>query len=220
MNRRNFLKYLTLSSIGIILYPDIIGQNLEEKKKKEKEILEDKLIDSYNEIKNKFEIKNNNYTILIDGENQKLYLTSNNKNDFKVHKTYNISTAKIGFGFKAQSCKTPTGIFQINKMYGDNLELGTIFSSKQNINVVAKILYKKPVKYHSTYMTSRLICLDGLDEDNKNTSSRCIYIHGTNKEYTIGTPNSHGCIRMKNSDIIELYNLINEGVYVNIKEKL
>jgi lipoprotein-anchoring transpeptidase ErfK/SrfK len=55
-----------------------------------------------------------------------------------------------------------------------------------------------------------------LEEENANSYQRYIYIHGTNHEDRIGTPASHGCVRMKNSDVAELYDLIPLGSSVQI----
>jgi len=55
-----------------------------------------------------------------------------------------------------------------------------------------------------------------LDESNANTRERYIYFHGTNQEDRIGTPASHGCIRLRNDDIRELFDLVSEGVTVEI----
>ncbi len=55
---------------------------------------------------------------------------------------------------------------------------------------------------------TRILRLDGLEEENSNSYERYIYIHGTNHEQAIGTPASHGCIRMKNKDIAELFELV------------
>lgn len=65
---------------------------------------------------------------------------------------------------------------------------------------------------------SRIIWLDGLEEHNANTRERFIYIHGTKHEDKIGSPASHGCIRMRNSDVIELFELIDEETPVLIHE--
>ena len=66
-------------------------------------------------------------------------------------------------------------------------------------------------------MTSRIINLEGCEEKNKYTYIRDIYIHGTSKEGLLGEPVSHGCIRMKNKEIIELCKIIKSGTYINIK---
>jgi lipoprotein-anchoring transpeptidase ErfK/SrfK len=65
---------------------------------------------------------------------------------------------------------------------------------------------------------SRILWLDGLEEDNANTRERFIYIHGTKHEDKIGRPASHGCIRMRNADMIELFDLVDEDTPVVIQE--
>ena len=64
---------------------------------------------------------------------------------------------------------------------------------------------------------SRILWLDGLDEHNANTRDRYIYIHGTRHEDKIGTPASCGCVRMRNADVIELFDLVDEGMPVVIE---
>ena len=64
---------------------------------------------------------------------------------------------------------------------------------------------------------SRILWLDGLDDQNANTRERFIYIHGTKHEDKIGTIASHGCVRMRNSDVIELFELVDEGTPVVIE---
>jgi lipoprotein-anchoring transpeptidase ErfK/SrfK len=65
---------------------------------------------------------------------------------------------------------------------------------------------------------SRILWLDGLDEDNANTRDRFIYIHGTKHEDKIGRAASHGCIRMRNADVIELFDLVEAETPVVIRE--
>jgi lipoprotein-anchoring transpeptidase ErfK/SrfK len=65
---------------------------------------------------------------------------------------------------------------------------------------------------------SRILWLDGLEEHNANTRERFIYIHGTKHENKIGEPASHGCIRMRNADVIELFDLVDEDTPVVIRE--
>lgn len=65
-------------------------------------------------------------------------------------------------------------------------------------------------------ITSRILWLDGIDQHNANTKQRYIYIHGTKHEDRIGRPDSHGCIRMRNADVIELFDLVQEGTHVRI----
>jgi lipoprotein-anchoring transpeptidase ErfK/SrfK len=63
---------------------------------------------------------------------------------------------------------------------------------------------------------SRILWLEGTDEENANTKDRYIYFHGTNREDLIGTPASHGCVRLRNVDIAELFDLIPIGTRVRI----
>ena len=66
-------------------------------------------------------------------------------------------------------------------------------------------------------ITSRILWLDGLDEHNANTRDRFVYIHGTKHEDKVGTPASHGCVRMRNEDVIELFEMVDEGAPVVIE---
>ena len=66
-------------------------------------------------------------------------------------------------------------------------------------------------------VTSRILWLDGLDEQNANTRDRFVYIHGTTHEDKIGTAASHGCVRMRNADVIELFEMVDDGTPVVIE---
>jgi lipoprotein-anchoring transpeptidase ErfK/SrfK len=65
---------------------------------------------------------------------------------------------------------------------------------------------------------SRILWLDGLDEHNANTRERFIYIHGTKHEDKIGSPASCGCVRMRNADVVELFDLVDHDTQVIIEE--
>lgn len=66
------------------------------------------------------------------------------------------------------------------------------------------------------HVLTRILWLGGLDPENRNTRDRYIYIHGTNQENLIGTPASHGCIRLRNADVITLFDAVEVGDYVEI----
>jgi L,D-transpeptidase YbiS len=68
----------------------------------------------------------------------------------------------------------------------------------------------------SDLITSRILWLDGLDEENALTRERYIYIHGTNQEQLIGQAASSGCIRMRNADVVRLFDLVGVGALVEI----
>jgi hypothetical protein len=122
-----------------------------------------------------------------------------------------VSTALKGMGFTQDSYRTPTGRFTISEKIGDGELIGTIF--KQRVPVGQWTLGDES---QSDLVLTRVIRLEGLDADNSNTLERCIYIHGTNREDKIGEPASQGCIRLKNVEMIELFDHVSEGMTLEI----
>ena len=129
-----------------------------------------------------------------------------------LQRRFVISTSKYGLGFEPGSQKTPTGRFRVESKWGDGAPLGEIFVSR-----VATGRIGAP-EDEADHVQTRILWLEGLDPENLNTHSRYIYIHGTNAEVFLGTPASHGCIRMSNSDVVELFNCVEVGASVHIGE--
>jgi lipoprotein-anchoring transpeptidase ErfK/SrfK len=127
-----------------------------------------------------------------------------------VVRTYPISSSRFGLGTEEGSLKTPLGRFRIAEKIGDGMPRGTIFRSRVPLGP------DDPLPDTEDLITSRILWLDGIDPDNANTKDRYIYIHGTKHENRIGEPDSHGCIRMLNADVIELFDLVQEGALVRI----
>ena len=125
---------------------------------------------------------------------------------------YPISSSRFGLGVEEGSMKTPLGRFRIAEKIGQGAPAGTIFQSRIPLNP------EDPLPLTEDWITSRILWLEGLDEQNANTKDRLIYIHGTKHEEKIGFPDSHGCIRMRNQDVIELFDLVEEGTLVAIEE--
>jgi lipoprotein-anchoring transpeptidase ErfK/SrfK len=125
--------------------------------------------------------------------------------------TYPVSTSRFGLGSKEGSMKTPTGRFRIAETIGDGMRLGTVFKSRRPVKATKKLLREEDL------IMTRILWLDGLEARNANTHGRFIYIHGTNHEENIGEPASHGCIRMRNADLVELFELVEPGTPVVIK---
>ncbi|MDP9253564.1 MAG: L,D-transpeptidase [Verrucomicrobiota bacterium] len=117
-------------------------------------------------------------------------------------RSYPVSTSLFGLGSEEGSMRTPLGRFRIAEKIGANTPSGTIFKDRQPIQQMEKY------SPDDDLMMSRILWLDGLEEHNANTRDRYIYIHGTNQEDKIGAPASHGCIRMKSADLIELFDLV------------
>lgn len=128
----------------------------------------------------------------------------------ELMKSWPVSTSRFGLGFEPGSFKTPTGRFMVTQKIGIDEPLWAEFKSRQPTGEIAE-----PGGEHDGILT-RILWLSGLDEENANTRDRYIYFHGTNREDLIGTPASHGCIRLRNADIAELFDLVPEGVRVVI----
>lgn len=128
----------------------------------------------------------------------------------ELMKSWPVSTSRFGLGFEPGSFKTPTGRFMVTQKIGTDETLWAEFKSRQPTGNIAA-----PGGEHDGILT-RILWLSGLDEENANTRDRYIYFHGTNREDLIGTPASHGCIRLRNADIAELFDLVPEGVRVVI----
>lgn len=125
--------------------------------------------------------------------------------------SYAISTAKNGVGFGEGSYCTPTGAFRIYRKIGGAAPSGAIFEGREMVGEWAAGDVSA-----GDLILSRILWLDGLDADNANTRQRYIYIHGTNHEALIGQPVSHGCVRMRNADVIDLFDRVGEGTPVTI----
>ena len=130
----------------------------------------------------------------------------------KILREYPISSSRFGLGTKVDGYKTPPGKFRIAEKIGAGLKPGTIFKARVPLRP------NEPLPQTEDLITSRILWLDGLGVRNANTHARFIYIHGTKHEATIGRPDSYGCIRMRNADVIELFDLVAEGTPVTIRK--
>jgi L,D-transpeptidase YbiS len=63
---------------------------------------------------------------------------------------------------------------------------------------------------------TRILWLSGLEPHNSNTRERYVYLHGTNHEDRLGEPASQGCVRFRNSDIVELFDLLEVGDEIEV----
>lgn len=140
--------------------------------------------------------------------NQKLTLMDGDR----AIRSYPVSTSRFGIGTEMGSMKTPTGRFRVAEKIGGDAPSGTVFRSRVALKPV------DPIPPTEDLVMSRILWLDGVDEQNANTRDRYIYIHGTKHEDKIGMPASCGCVRMRNVDVIELFDLVDEGVSVVIEE--
>jgi lipoprotein-anchoring transpeptidase ErfK/SrfK len=147
-----------------------------------------------------------NPAIRISVADQRLELT--NRDGRK--KRYPISTSRLGLGFKEGSHKTPTGRFRLTEKIGGGMPLQTVFKGRKPVPIRAE---DHP---EDDLIMARILWLDGVGKRNANTRQRYIYIHGTNHEREVGRATSHGCIRMRNADVAELFDLVEVGTPVTI----
>lgn len=127
-------------------------------------------------------------------------------------RSFPASTAIKGVGFTPDSFRTPTGNFRIAAKIGEGLPQNTLFRAREPVGSwqPGEAVADDPV-------LCRIMTLEGMDPENQNTLERHIYIHGTAREDLLGTPASHGCIRLANRDMLELFNLVPEGAGVIIQ---
>src|SRR5881409_4464872 len=145
--------------------------------------------------------------LIISVRDQKLMLVQNGG---KVA-TYPVSTSMFGLGDARGRMTTPLGYMAVEKKIGDNVPVGAVFHNRR---LTGEIL--QPNAPGRDPITTRIIWLRGLEAQNAHAYQRCIYIHGTPEEKTIGRPASYGCIRMKSRDVAELYAQVPVGAVVQI----
>lgn len=146
-------------------------------------------------------------TIHISIDRQELILRDE---DDSVLFRARISSGAAGTGFEEGSGRTPTGRFTICSKHGENAPLHTLFRARIPVGT-----WPCPDAPQDAIL-SRILCLDGQDTANANTRARYIYIHGTSDTAHLGTPASHGCIRLSPQDIATLYPMVPLGTPVTI----
>jgi lipoprotein-anchoring transpeptidase ErfK/SrfK len=137
-------------------------------------------------------------------------------------RSYQVSTAKNGIGEVRGSECTPRGWHSIRAKIGSGLPINSVFVGRRPTGEIYSedLAYRYPGR---DWILTRVLWLGGL-EPGKNrygevdTCWRYIYIHGTADEHLLGIPVSHGCIRMSNADVVDLYNRVEAGVKVFIHE--
>ena len=135
-------------------------------------------------------------SIVISIPEQKLIVLR----DGCLWKKYPVSTSKYGVGDAYGSYKTPVGQLRVCEKIGEELASGSVIKQRHATGEVlpANAPGRDPI-------VTRILWLDGLEEQNHNARSRGIYIHGTTEEGKIGQPVSYGCIRMRSKDVLEVF---------------
>lgn len=128
-----------------------------------------------------------------------------------------VSTSRFGTGSQRDSFKTPLGLHRIAEKIGAGMPLDTVFKGRKPVPPVS---VPRPPATGDLIM-ARILWLDGCERGlnrggDMDSHDRYIYTHGTAHENRIGTPDSHGCVRMRNADIAVLFDLVEIGTPVFI----
>lgn len=145
--------------------------------------------------------------VIISIRDQKLMLLA----DGAKVATYPVSTSRFGLGDNWGAMTTPTGTLQVAQKIGDHAPVGAVFHNRRFTGEVLQ-----PNAPGRDPVITRIIWLRGLEAANARAFKRCIYIHGTPEEKTIGKPASYGCIRMKSADVTAVYSQLPIGAIVQI----
>ena len=145
--------------------------------------------------------------IVISTSEQKLALLDRGN----LMGVYPVSTSKFGLGDWPGSSCTPLGELEIAKKIGDHAPPGAVFKDQHRTGEIVA-----PDSPGRDPIVTRILWLRGRDPQNAHAYTRMIYIHGTPEERNIGFPASYGCIRMRSSDIINLYEIVGRSAQVTI----
>lgn len=136
---------------------------------------------------------------------------------------YAVSTARNGPGELSGSHCTPRGRHRIRAKIGHGQPSGAIFVGRRPTGEIhtPELDATQPDR---DWILTRILWLCGCEPGRNrfgpvDTMRRYIYIHGTSATAAIGTPASHGCIRMRNADLLELFDLVDVGTGVEISEE-
>ena len=152
--------------------------------------------------------------LVVDTERQRLALVENGA----VVAEHAVSTAAAGIGGESGSFKTPPGWHRIHARIGAGEPSGAVFESRLPTGAT----WRGEAREDDLILT-RVLTLEGLEDGvnrgpGRDSLERYIYIHGTNHEAALGKPASHGCVRMANAAVLELFERVLPGDPVVILE--
>ncbi len=168
----------------------------------------DRWSDVVTDLQTRFPARSRERVVVVSVADQTLDLLV----DGVVTRSYPVSTSMYGIGSKVDSGRTPLGVHRIRRKIGEDLALGSVLKAREPTGEIAQIETRAQVT-GKDHVTTRILWLDGLEpglNQGKGVDSfkRFIYIHGTHEEGLIGQPASHGCVRMLNRDVVELFDAL------------
>ncbi len=136
--------------------------------------------------------------------------------------SYAVSTALNGPGETKNSCCTPRGPHIVRAKIGAGAPLGSVFVGRRPTGEIwnPTLAEQHPER---DWILTRILWLSGTELGynrlaDVDSMQRYIYIHGTPDDQPMGVPHSHGCVRMRNADVIQLFDMVPVGTPVNILE--
>lgn len=155
--------------------------------------------------------------ILIELATQRLLLCAEDQ----VLRQYPVSTAANGAGERIGSGCTPRGLHRVRLKIGAGCPLGAVFVRRRPTGEIYSEALAASYPGRDWILT-RILWLTGCEPGRNrggevDTLRRFIYIHGCPDHEPMGVPRSHGCIRMRNQDIIELFESVPQGTLVEIR---
>lgn len=139
----------------------------------------------------------------------------------KLLHEYNVSTGANGTGEENGSFCTPRGKHVVRARIGEGQPENAVFVQRRPTGEV--YTPQMGLQYpERDWILTRILWLSGCESGYNrggscDTMRRYIYIHGTPDSTPLGKPGSRGCVRMRNSDLIELFDLVETGTQVEIK---
>ena len=147
--------------------------------------------------------------LLVDVLEQALFLMAGDR----PGNAWTVSTAEAGLDNRDGSGGTPPGLHRIGRKIGRGAAPGDVFESREP---TGRRWDPAAPPVEDDLILTRILTLDGCEEGlnrgpGVDSRERYIYIHGTNHEGRLGAPVSHGCVRMANRDVIDLFDRVEEG---------
>lgn len=153
--------------------------------------------------------------IFVNLDQQRLHWS-----DGKSSRVYPVSTSKFGAGEVNGSFKTPRGRHVIRAKIGAGQPLGAVFRGRRPTGEIYTEALGR-AQPERDWILTRILWLCGTEPGRNrfgpvDTMRRYIYIHGAPDGEAFGVPGSIGCIRMRNADILDLFERVESGAVVQI----
>lgn len=137
-------------------------------------------------------------------------------------RVYSVSTARNGPGEREGSECTPRGLHRIAEKIGAGAPANTVFVARRPTGERYDPALRASHPGRDWILT-RILWLEGCEpgrnrDGEVDSRRRFIYIHGSPDDVAMGVPGSRGCVRMRNTDVVELFDLVELGTPVDIRE--